>query len=121
MPTNRSTAYRDATAAARTTFVGNAAKLSIETAAGAVLAVFTCGSPFSPAPSSGVRSITLPAATTWGASGTVGRARLFAADGTTLIEQYTVGTSGAEVNLSSLTAVSGGAVSVTSWTSTEPT
>ena len=120
MPTNKSTAYRNATADARTTFIGGGAKLSIETSGGSVLGVFTCATPNAPPASGGVRSPTLPSAITWSATGTAGRASLYASDGTTLIERYTVGTSGAEVNLSSLSAVTGVAASVTSWTSTEP-
>lgn len=115
---------------ANTTVIGNAGKLEIYAgtdsagtgnAEGTLLASFTLGSPFAPTVSSGrVQSPTLPSATTWVANGTAGWARITKADGTTAVLDLTVGTSGAEVNLSSLTAVSGVAVSVTSWTITFP-
>lgn len=115
---------------ANASVAGNAARVEIyagtdsagtANAEGTLLAVFTMGSPFAPAVSSGrVQSPTLPAATTWVATGTAGWARLTKADGTTAVMDLTVGTSGAEVNLSSLGAVSGGAVSMTSFTITYP-
>lgn len=120
MPTNRSTAFRNYIAAARTTFAGAAPKLTLETSGGTALAVFTCADPMAPAPVNGVRTMTLPADVTWLANGTVARASLYAADGTTLIERYTAAVSGAEVTISSVNAVTGTPVSVLSWTHAEP-
>jgi hypothetical protein len=120
MPSNKSTAYRNATADARTAFIGGSAKLVLETSGGTPLAIFTCATPNAPASANGVRSPTLPAATTFSADGTVARASLYKSDGTTLIERYTAGTSGAEVIVSTTTAVNGAAVAVINWTCTEP-
>jgi hypothetical protein len=82
------------------------------------LAAFTLGSPFAPAPVNGVQSPTLPAATTGVAAGTAGWARVTKADGSTAVMDLTVGTSGAQINLNTLTISVGVAVSVTSWTIT---
>lgn len=54
------------------------------------------------------------------ATGTAAFARLYASDGTTCLAQLTVGTSGAELNLSTLSIVSGVNVSVTSMVLTQP-
>lgn len=123
-----STELRNAKLDANTTVIGNGGKLEIYgtttdvagtlNAEGTTLAVFTLGSPFAPAASGGVQSPTLPAATTGVVSGTATWARVTKADGTTAVMDLTVGTSGAQINLSSLSITSGGAVSVTSWTIT---
>lgn len=122
-----STELRNAKLDANTTIVGNAGKLEIYAgtdtagtgnAEGTLLAVFTLGSPFAPAASGGVQSPTIPAATTGVATGTAGWARINKADGTTAVMDLTVGTSGAQINLSSLSIVSGGPVSITSMTIT---
>lgn len=118
---------RNAKLDANATIIGNAGKLEIYAgtkpatggAEGTLLATFTLGSPFAPASSAGVQSPTLPSATTGAATGTAGWARVTKADGTTAVMDLTVGTSGAQVNLSSLSITSGGAVSVTSWTITD--
>lgn len=117
---------RNAKLAANTSVIGNAGKLEIYAgtmpatggAEGTLLAVFTLGSPFAPAPSNGVQSPTLPAATTGVANGTAGWARVTKADGTTAVMDLTVGTSGAQIILNTLTISTGVAVSVTSWTIT---
>lgn len=122
-----STELRNAKLDANTTIVGAAGKLEIYAgtkpatggAEGTLLATFTLGSPFAPASSAGVQSPTLPSATTGAATGTAGWARVTKADGSTAVMDLTVGTSGAQVNLSSLSITSGGAVSVTSWTITD--
>ncbi|BDU72384.1 hypothetical protein [Mesoterricola silvestris] len=49
------------------------------------------------------------------ASGTASFYRLFQSDGTTLIEQGTVGTSGADLNLNTTAIVAGGPIQVTSF------
>ena len=122
-----STELRNAKLDANTTIIGNAGKLEIYAGAdsggtgnaeGTLLAVFTLGSPFAPPASGGVQSPTLPSATTGVASGTAGWARVTKADGTTAVMDLTVGTSGAQVNLSTLSITVNGAVSVTSWTIT---
>lgn len=120
MPSNKSTAYRTAIADARTAFIGGGARLVLETSGGVALAPFTCATPNAPAAVNGVRSPTLPGATTFSADGTVARASLYKADGTTLIERYTAGLSDAEVIVSTVTAVTGAPVSVITWTGTEP-
>lgn len=117
---------RNAKLAANTAVIGNAGKLEIYAgtmpatggAEGTLLAVFTLGSPFAPAPSNGVQSPTLPAATSGVANGTAGWARVTKADGTTPVMDLTVGTSGTQIILNTLTISTGVAVSVTSWTIT---
>lgn len=122
-----STELRNAKLDANTTIVGAAGKLEIyagtdtagtANAEGTLLAVFTLGSPFAPAASGGVQSPTLPSATTGVANGTAGWARITKADGSTAVMDLTVGTSGAQINLSSLSISIGGAVSVTGFTIT---
>lgn len=122
-----STELRNAKLDANTAIVGNAGKLEIyagtdsagtNNAEGTLLAVFTLGSPFAPASSGGVQLPTLPAATTGVAAGTAGWARVTKADGSTAVMDLTVGTSGAQVNLNTLTISVGVAVSVTSWSIT---
>lgn len=118
-----STALRNAKLDANATLIGNAGILFIYAgtrpatggAAGTVLAQFTLGSPFAPAASGGVQSPTLPSATTGAANGTAGWARITKADGTTQEIDLSVGTSGAEVNLNTLSITTGIAVSVTSF------
>ncbi len=120
------TALRNAKLDCNTTEVGAAGKLEIYSgtkpaaggAEGTLLASFTLGSPFAPAASGGVLSPTLPSATTGAATGTAGWARVTKADGSTWVMDLTVGTSGAQVILNTLSITSGGAVSVTSWTIT---
>lgn len=120
------TTLRNAKLAANATEVGNAGKLLIFSgtrpatggAAGTLLATFTLGSPFAPAPSSAVQSPTLPSATTGATNGTASWARVTKADGTTAVMDLSVGTSGSEVNLNTLSITTGIAVSVTSWTIT---
>lgn len=122
-----STELRNAKLDANTVVIGNGGKLEIyagtdsagtQNAEGTLLAAFTLGSPFAPAAAGGVQSPTLPAATTGVAAGTAGWARVTKADGTTAVMDLTVGTSGAQINLNTLTISVGVAVSVTSWTIT---
>lgn len=122
-----STELRNAKLDANSTVIGNGGKLEIyagtdtagtNNAEGTLLAVFTLGSPFAPAASGGVQSPTLPAATTGAANGTAGWARVTKADGSTAVMDLTVGTSGAQINLNTLTISTGVAVSVTGWTIT---
>jgi hypothetical protein len=127
-PMAYSTELRNAKLDANATIAGNAAKLEIygtttdvagtANAEGTLLATFTMGSPFAPAASGGVQSPSLPSATTGAATGTATWARLNKADGSTAVMDLTVGTSGAQINLSSLSITSGGAVSITGFTIT---
>lgn len=123
-----STELRNAKLDVNSTVIGNAGKLEIyagtdsagtANAEGTLLAVFTLGSPFAPAAVNGVQSPTLPAATTAVATGTAGWARVTKADGSTAVMDLTLGTSGAQINLSSLSLTQNGSVSVTSWTITD--
>lgn len=120
MPVSLNGALRNSRADAITTFAGNGAKLRVYTAAYAVqLLEFDCGTPFAPSASSGVLTLTLGAATATG-SGTAAIARIYKADGTTVVmEGLTVGTSGANINLTSVALTAGDSVSVTSATITE--
>lgn len=119
MAMGSSVELRNARLAARTTTVGNAGKLRIydgarPAAGGAatnLLAEFTLGSPFAPAPSNGTQSPTLPAAVNAGASGTATWFRVTKADGT-FVEDGSVG---ADMTLNTTTITSGLQVSVTSW------
>lgn len=125
-----STELRNAKLAANTAIIGNGGKLEIysgadtagtDNAEGTLLAVFTLGSPFAPAPVNGVQSPTLPAATTGVAAGTAGWARVTKADGTTAVMDLAVGNApgpGIQIVLNTLTISVGVAVSVTSWTIT---
>lgn len=109
--------------------VGSAGKLRIYTgsapancaaaATGTLLSEHTLGSPFAPGASAGVQSPTLPSNVNAAASGTAGYARIYKSDGTTCVVQLSVGTSGADVNLNTLTIASGGPVQVNSWTFVE--
>ena len=53
------------------------------------------------------------------ATGTAGYARLYKADGTTAVAQFTVGTSGAEINLLTLAFVAGMPLTIESFTFTD--
>lgn len=122
-----STELRNAKLDANTAVIGNGGRLEIyagadsagtNNAEGTLLAAFDLPSPFAPPASGGVQSPTLPAAVNAIASGTAGWARVTKSDGTTAVMDLTVGTSGAQVNLSSLAITAGAAVSITSWTIT---
>jgi hypothetical protein len=53
-------------------------------------------------------------------SGTAAWFRAYKSDGTTGVIDGTVGTSGADMNLSSTSIVAGGTINLTSWTITQP-
>ena len=124
-----SVALRNTRADAKTTQAGNAALLRIYSgaapadcvtaASGTKLVEHTLGSPFAPAASGGVLSPTLPSNVNALATGTAGYWRLYKADGTTCVVQGSVGTSGADMNLNTLSLVSAGPVQVSSWAWTE--
>lgn len=119
MAMGSSAELRNARLAARTTTIGNAGKLRIYAgarpatggAAGTLLAEFTLGSPFAPAPADGVQSPTFPAPVNASASGTATWFRVTKADGT-FVEDGSVGS---DMTLNTTTITSGLQVSVTSW------
>lgn len=124
-----SVAARNARADAVTSQVGNAGKLRLYTGAapadvvsaatGTLLSEHTMASPFGAAASGGVLTITPPANVNALATGTAGYWRWYKADGTSCVVQGSVGTSGADLNLNTLSIVAGGPVQVNSWTVTE--
>lgn len=124
-----SVAARNARADSVATAVGSAGKLRLYTgsapvdcatvASGTLLSEHTLGSPFAPAASGGVLSPTLPSNVNASSSGTAGYWRIYKADGTTCVKQGSVGTSGADINLNTLSIVSGGPVQLNSWAITE--
>jgi hypothetical protein len=71
------------------------------------------------AASSGVATANAITSATAGASGTASFFRVLESDGTTGVYQGTVGTAGAELNLSTVSILSGGTVSVSSMTYTQ--
>jgi len=124
------TAVRNARQDAITTAAGNAALLRIydgtpPASANAALsgntklAELVCGSPLAGAAASAAltaNAISNDAAAD--ATGTASFFRLYKSDGTTVIAQGTCGTSGADLNLNTLSLVAGGPVAVSSlvWT-----
>lgn len=124
------TAVRNAKLDALIAYVGNAGILRIYSgtvpasanaalSGNTVLAELTCGSPFAPAAASGVLTANaITQDTAANATGTATFFRLFKSDGTTVAAQGTVGTTGADVNLNTVSITLNGPVSVTSlvWT-----
>lgn len=111
-----------------TTFAGNTAKLRIYAgtqpatggAATTLLAELTLASPMAPGAASGIltlSSITSDSAAD--ATGTATWARIVKTDGTTHVLDCTVGTSGADINLNTVSIVANAQVSITSATITE--
>ena len=125
MTTGYATTLRNAQLDAITTAVGSAGKLQIydgtRPATGGTattkLAEFTLGSPFAAAASGGSLSPTLPANTTGLAAGTATWFRITTSGGTFVIDG-SVGTSGADLNLNTVTISVGVTVSVTAFTIT---
>ena len=123
MTTGYNVSLRNAQLDAITTFAGNAALLRIydgtRPATGGTattkLAELTCGSPFAPSASSGsltANSITQDSSAD--ATGTATWFRIVKSDGTTHVLDGSVGTSGADLNLTSTSIVATEPVSVTS-------
>ncbi len=124
-------AYRSTRGDTFTTRAGNAALLRIysgtqpataDTAlsGNTLLAELTCGTPFAGAASSGV--VTANAITqdsSADATGTATFFRLLQSNGTTTVCDGTVGTSGADLNLTTTSIVTGQPVQVTSFVLTE--
>lgn len=122
------TGLRTARADAITTFAGNSGKLRIYDGsrpatggtATTLLAELTCNATFAPGASSGV--LTLNAITSDSsadATGTATWGRLTKSDGTTHVLDFNVGTSGADLNLNSVSIVATGTVAVSSAVITE--
>lgn len=125
-----STTLRNARADAITTTAGNSGKLRIYSGTrpanpaaaitGTLLAELTCNATFAPAASGGV--LTLNAITQDSAADATGTAthfRLFKSDGTTVVLDGDVGTSGSDCNINTTSIVSGAIVAVTSFVLTE--
>jgi len=117
------TSLRNAMLDAITTFTGGSALLRIYDGsrpatggtATTLLAELTCNATFAPAASGGtltLNSITQDSSAN--ATGTATWFRLVKSDGTTIVLDGSVGTSGADLNLNSTSISSGAAVSVTS-------
>lgn len=117
---------RNAMLDAITTQVGGSAKLRIYSGtrpatggtATTQLVELICNATFAPASSGGVLTLNAIASGTAGASGTASWARLLKSDGTTIICDMDVSTSGSDLNLNSLSIGAGATVSVTSATLT---
>ena len=121
-----STTLRNAKLDAITTAVGNAGVLTIYNGsrpatggtATTALVAFTMGSPLAAAASGGVLTITAPSATPALASGTATWARL-STSGSTFVADFSVGTSGSEINLNSTALTVSVNVTITSATITD--
>jgi hypothetical protein len=84
-----------------------------------LLAELTLNSTFAPSASSGVLTLnSITQDSSADATGTASFWRIYKSDGTTAVMQGTVGTSGADLNLNTVSIASGGPVSVTSFTIT---
>lgn len=108
-----------------TTRVGSAGKLRIYSGTrpanvaasitGTILAELTTGSPFAPATSGGdITANAITADSSADNTGTATHSRQWQSNGTTGIMDLDVGTSGSDINLNSVSIVTGGTVSVTS-------
>ena len=130
MALSYSAALRNAELDAITTAVGNGGKLRIYSGSrpanvaaaitGTLLAELTCATPFAAGASGGVLTVgTVTADSSADNTGTATHFRLWKSDGTTAVMDGNVGTSGSDLNLSSVSIVATGSVSVTSWTITD--
>lgn len=85
-----------------------------------LLAELTCNATFAPAASGGTLTLnSITSDTSANATGTATWARIVKSDGTTHVLDCSVGTSGADINLNTVSIVSGATVSVTSAVFTE--
>lgn len=122
-----SSTLRNARQDAITTAAGASAKLRLYNAprpstggaATTLLAELTCNTTFAPAAAGGVLTLNAITSGTAVATNTATWARLVKSDGTTFVADFSVGTSGAEINLNTTSIVTGATVSVTSATITE--
>ncbi|MCA3169592.1 MAG: hypothetical protein ING20_02380 [Burkholderiales bacterium] len=122
MPVSLNTTLRNNRADQITSFAGTSAKLRIYTAAyAAQLVECVCNaSAFAGAASSGVITLNAISDGTATGTGTAAIARIYKSDGSTLVMQgLTVGTSGSNINLSSLSINTNDVVSITSASITE--
>lgn len=119
---------RDARLDAITTRAGNAALLRIYDGtrpatggtATTLLAELVCGSPFAAAAVDGVLTVgAIANDASANATGTATWFRIVKADGTSLVMDGNVGTSGSDLNLTSVSIVAGGAVAISSFVITE--
>lgn len=119
---------RNARNDAITTFAGNSGKLRIYSGtrpatggtATTLLAELTMNATFAPGSSGGVLTMNaITADASADATGTATWARLLKSDGTTIVMDMDVGTSGSDINFNSVSFVTGGNVAVTSWTLTD--
>ena len=122
------TNLRNARLDAITTFAGGSCKLRIYSGTrpatgGAIttlLAELTCNATFAPAASSGVLTLnSITSDSSADATGTATWARIYKSDGTTIVLDCSVGTSGADINLNTTSIVAGAVVACTSATITE--
>jgi hypothetical protein len=114
------TTLRNARATAIVTEAGATAKLTVYTAAyGAVLYTSTCAATLGTV-AAGVLTFNAVGDATASGAGTAAIARLFKTDGTTMvIEGLTVGTSGANINITNTTIAVSDVVTTSSGTITE--
>jgi hypothetical protein len=122
MAVSLNTTLRNNRADQITSFAGTSAKLRIYTAAyAAQLVECVCNaSAFAGAASSGVITLNAISDGTATGTGTAAIARIYKSDGSTLVmEGLTVGTSGSNINLSSLSINTNDVVSITSASITE--
>lgn len=120
---------RNARNDAITTFAGNSGKLRFYTATqpatGAaitsqtLLAELTMNATFAPASSGGVLTMNAITGANASSTGTATWFRLLKSDGTTIVMDGTVGTSGSDINMTSTSFVSGQPVAMSSWTITD--
>lgn len=125
------TAVRNARNDAITTAAGGSALLRIYSgtrpadantalSGNTLLAELTCNATFAPSSSSGVLTLnSITQDSSANATGTASFFRLVKSDGTTVVMDGNVGTSGSDLNLNTTSIVSGGPVSVTSFTITD--
>lgn len=83
-----------------------------------LLATLTFGNPAFGSAAAGVLTANAITSGTAVATGTATFARVYESDGTTVVMDCAVGTSGAYINLNTTSIVTGGLVSITSWTHT---
>lgn len=118
---------RNARLDAITTFAGTLCKLRIYNgtqpatggAATTLLAELICNATFAPAASGSVLTLNAISNGTAAATGTATWARILKTDGTTIVLDCTVGTSGADIILNTVSIVAGAVISVTSAVFTE--
>ena len=127
MAIKNATAVRNSMLDGITSYVGNAAKLRIydgtrpanpQTAVTSqvLLAELTGPTPFAAGASGGVLTVgTITDDSSADATGTASWFRLFKSDGTTVVMDGDVGTSGSDLNLNTTSIVAGGPVQVTSY------